>query len=95
MHLDRCFDVAKVSPRKDAQAQVDRCGIGCVDGLLQLHGKAVLRIEFACQFDLAERKILIDATKSGNPPSSKLDVELTPPVVRIGQRTLGDVATDA
>ena len=98
MHLDGGFGLTKVSPREDAQAQVDSRGIECVDRLFQLHSKAVLRIEFACQFDLTEREILIDATKLGNPLSSKLDVELTPPIARfvgVGQCALGDVSTDA
>ena len=34
MHLDRRFCLAKARPRENAQAQVDRRGVECVNGLL-------------------------------------------------------------
>ena len=81
MHLDRSFGLAEMGPREDAQAQVDGGCVERVDGLLQLYGEAVLGIEFARQFDLAERKIPIDTPVAG--------------FVGIGEGTLGDVATNA
>ena len=81
VHLDGSFCLTEMRPWEDAQAQVDGGCVERVDGLLQLYGEAVLRIEFARQFDLAERKIPIDTPIAG--------------FVGIGEGTLGDVATNA
>jgi hypothetical protein len=45
MHLDGRFGLMKARPGKDAQAQVDGCGIECVDCLFQFHRKAVAGIK--------------------------------------------------
>lgn len=81
MHLDGRFGLTKARPRKDAQAQVDSCGIGRIGGLFQFDRKAVVDVELSGSLDQAHREILIDAPVAG--------------FVGIGQRALGDVATDA
>ncbi len=78
-HLDGSLGGAEACPRKNAQAQVDRCGIECVDRLFQLDRKAVAGVELSGSVDKAHREIHVDAT-----------VAL---FVGIGQRTLGHVAS--
>ncbi len=81
MHLNGGFGGAEACPRKDAQAQVDGRGIECVNRLFQFHRKAVAGVKLSGGLDQAHREIHIDAT-----------VAL---LVGIGQRALGDVASDA
>src|SRR5687768_16459864 len=81
MHLDGGLGRAKARPRKDAQAQVDSCGIECVDRLLQFSRKAVAGVKLSGGLDQAHGEIGIDAT-----------VAL---LVGIGQCALGDVASYA
>ena len=66
---------------KDAQAEVDGCGIERIRGLLQLRGKAVVDIEISGDLNETEREILVDS------PVSRF--------VGIGQCALGDIASDA
>jgi len=80
MHLDGSFGGAEMSPRKDAQAQVDGGCVECVDRLLQFDRKAVAGIKPPGGLDQAHRKIHVDTT-----------VAL---LVGIGQRALGDVSSD-
>ena len=61
MHLDRGFGLAKMRPGKDAQAQVDGCGIERIRGLFQFYGKAVVDIEISRGLDETEREILVDS----------------------------------
>ncbi len=62
MHLDGSLGGAEACPRKDAQAQVDRRGIECVDRLFQLDRKAVAGVELSGRVDKAHREIHVDAT---------------------------------
>ena len=81
MHFDGSLGGAEARPRKDAQAQVDGRGIECVGRLLQFHRKAVVGVKLSGDLNKAYREILVD-----------VPVAL---FVGIGQRALGDVATDA
>jgi hypothetical protein len=80
MHFDGSLGGAEARPRKDAQAQVDGRGIECVGRLLQRHRKAVVGVKLSGDLNKAYREILVD-----------VPVAL---FVGIGQRALGDVATD-
>ena len=81
MHFDGGFGLTKSCPGEDAQAQVDGRGIERVDRLFQLHRKAVAGVKRSGGLNQTHREIRKDAA-----------VAL---LVGIGQRALGDVATDA
>src|SRR6476659_7511474 len=60
MHFDGSLGGAEMCPRKDAQAEVDGCGVECVDRLFEFDSKTVLCVELARHFDLTECEILIN-----------------------------------
>lgn len=61
MELDGGLGLAKPRPGKHRQAQVDGARVECVDGIVQFHRKAVLRIERSRGVDQAQREVLVDA----------------------------------
>ena len=68
-------------PVKQAQAQIDRAGVDGVDGLLQLHGPAVMGVQRPGDADEMQRKVFEDAAVAS--------------LIGIGQRGAGDRAAKA
>ena len=61
MELNGSFASAELSPREEIQTKIDRRGIEGVDGLIQVDGEAIVRIEFACIGNEDVREIGINA----------------------------------
>lgn len=61
MKLEGSLGFAESRPWKHAQTQVDGARIQRVDGVVQLHRKAVVRIETACDVNQAQGEVLVDA----------------------------------
>src|SRR5579863_9020036 len=60
VQFDGSFGSAKRSPRKNRKTQIDGGSVECVDGLLQIDTKGVLRIERTRHGNQALREISID-----------------------------------
>lgn len=60
MQFDSGFGLAKVRPRKDAQAEVDGGGIERIGGLFQFHRELIAGIELSSCLNQAHRDIGVD-----------------------------------
>ena len=64
MDLDRAFALAEMCPRKQRKAEIDRCGIEGVSGLLQGHAEIVFGIQQSCSSNQHLSEIGVNAPVS-------------------------------
>ena len=81
VQLDRRLGRTKRCPRKQRQAQIDRCGVQGVDGIFQIHAEGLVDVEPARDSDQVLGKLGIDA------PVARF--------VRVGKRAPGHRSANA